>query len=76
MTRYSRPHRRITTVDILDRVLDRGLVIDSHSRVSMAGIDSLLTTDARDVVTSFDTHRRYTELPRPVARPRWRRPAP
>jgi gas vesicle structural protein len=41
-------------IDVLDRVLDKGIVIDSWVRVSLAGID-LMTMEARVVVASFET---------------------
>jgi gas vesicle structural protein len=40
--------------DVLDRVLDKGIVIDAWVRVSVVGID-LLTIDARIVVASSET---------------------
>ena len=42
-------------LDILDRVLDKGIVIDAWVRVSLMGID-LITIDARVVVASIDTY--------------------
>jgi len=47
-------------IDVLDRVLDKGIVIDSYVRVSLVGID-LLTVDTRVVVSSVDTFVRYSE---------------
>jgi hypothetical protein len=47
-------------IDVLDRVLDKGIVIDAWVRVSPVGID-LLTVDARMVVASIDTYLRYSE---------------
>lgn len=44
--------------DILERVLDKGIVIDASVRVSVAGID-LVTLDARVVVTSLETYLHY-----------------
>ncbi len=48
-------------VDILDRVLDKGIVIDAWVRVSLAGID-LLTVEARVVVASMETFLRYADV--------------
>ena len=58
-------------IDVLDRVLDKGIVIDAWVRVSAVGID-LITPDARVVVASIDTYLRYPEamgLPPPGAPP-------
>src|SRR5215470_12219842 len=58
-------------IDVLDRVLDKGIVIDAWVRVSLVGID-LITVEARIVVASIDTYLRYAEamgITAPVARP-------
>ncbi len=44
-----------TLIDVLDRVLDKGIVIDAWVRISVAGID-LLTIEARVVVASIETY--------------------
>lgn len=58
-------------IDVLDRVLDKGIVIDAWVRVSLVGID-LITVEARIVVASIDTYLKYSEvvgtLP-PISRP-------
>ncbi|MFF4083567.1 gas vesicle structural protein GvpA [Streptomyces sp. NPDC001777] len=46
--------------DILDLILDRGLVIDVFVRVSLVGIE-ILKIDARVVVASVDTYLRFAE---------------
>src|SRR5262245_2123421 len=46
--------------DVLDVILDKGLVIDAFVRVSLVGIE-LLTIDARIVIASVDTYLRYAE---------------
>src|SRR3954452_9583762 len=46
--------------DVLDLILDKGLVIDLYVRVSLVGIE-LLTIDARIVVPSVDTRLRFAE---------------
>lgn len=46
--------------DVLDVLLDKGLVIDAFVRVSLVGIE-LLTIDARIVVASVDTYLRFAE---------------
>ena len=58
-------------IDVLDRVLDKGIIIDAWLRVSLVGID-LITVEARVVVASIDTYLRYAEalgITTPVARP-------
>src|SRR3981189_2001178 len=47
-------------VDVLDVLLDKGLVIDVFLRVSLVGIE-LLTVDARIVIASVDTYLRFAE---------------
>jgi gas vesicle structural protein len=47
-------------IDVLDRVLDKGIVIDAWVRVSLVGID-LLTVEARIVVASIETYLKYSE---------------
>jgi hypothetical protein len=57
-------------IDVLDRVLDKGIVIDAWARVSLVGID-LITLEARVVVASIDTYLRYSDAVsgiEPVAR--------
>jgi hypothetical protein len=58
-------------IDVLDRVLDKGIVIDAWIRVSLVGID-LITVEARVVVASIDTYLKYSEAvsqAAPVSRP-------
>jgi gas vesicle structural protein len=58
-------------IDVLDRVLDKGIVIDAWVRVSLVGID-LITVEARIVVASIATYLRYAEamgITAPIARP-------
>src|ERR1700756_3755506 len=58
-------------IDVLDRVLDKGIVIDAWVRVSLVGID-LITVEARVVVASIDTYLKYSEavaLAAPASRP-------
>jgi gas vesicle structural protein len=60
-----------SVIDVLDHVLDKGIVIDAWVRVSLVGID-LITLEARVVVASIDTYRKHTgaisQLPS-IARP-------
>jgi len=53
-------------IDVLDRVLDKGIVIDAWVRVSLVGID-LITVEARVVVASIDTYLKYSEAVGSVA---------
>ena len=46
--------------DVLDVILDKGLVIDAYVRVSVIGIE-ILTVDARIVIASVDTYLRFAE---------------
>lgn len=46
--------------EVIDRILDKGVVIDIWARVSLVGIE-LLTIDARIVIASVDTWLRYAE---------------
>src|SRR5881394_1045334 len=46
--------------EVIDLILDKGLVIDVYLRVSLVGIE-LLTVDARIVVASVDTYLRFAE---------------
>jgi hypothetical protein len=46
--------------DVIETILDKGLVIDAYVRVSLVGIE-LLTIDARVVVASVDTYLRFAE---------------
>jgi hypothetical protein len=46
--------------DVIDTILDKGMVIDAYVRVSLVGIE-LLTVDARIVIASVDTYLRFAE---------------
>jgi hypothetical protein len=46
--------------DVIDVILDKGLVIDAYVRVSLIGIE-ILTIDARIVIASVDTYLRFAE---------------
>ena len=46
--------------DVIEVILDKGLVIDVYVRVSLVGIE-LLTIDARVVIASVDTYLRFAE---------------
>jgi len=51
---------RVSLIDVLDRVLDKGIVIDGWGRVAVAGID-LIEIDAWVVVASIHTYLNYAE---------------
>jgi hypothetical protein len=59
-TRGYAPSRGSSLVDVVDLILDKGLVIDAYVRVSVIGIE-LLVIDARVVVASVDTYLRFAE---------------
>jgi len=49
-----------TLIDVLDRVLDKGIVIDAWARMSVVGID-LMTVQMKVVVASIDTYLLYAD---------------
>ncbi|WP_373315426.1 gas vesicle structural protein GvpA [Planosporangium mesophilum] len=57
VTRAPRPSG---LADVLELILDKGIVIDAYVRVSLVGIE-LLTIDARIVIASVDTYLRFAE---------------
>ena len=46
--------------EVVDRILDKGVVVDAWVRVSLVGIE-LLAIEARVVVASVDTYLKYAE---------------
>jgi gas vesicle structural protein len=46
--------------DVIDLILDKGLVIDAYVRIAVIGIE-LITIDARIVIASVDTYLRFAE---------------
>ena len=46
--------------EVVDRILDKGIVIDAWVRVSLVGIE-ILAVEARVVVASVDTYLKYAE---------------
>jgi hypothetical protein len=56
----ARAPRPSSLADVLDLILDKGLVIDAYVRVAALGIE-VLTIDARIVVASVDTYLHYAE---------------
>jgi hypothetical protein len=51
--------------DVLERVLDKGIVIDAAVRISLAGLE-VLRIDAWVVVASFETYLRHDDLVRRI----------
>src|SRR5688500_1904669 len=60
MANVERTNSSSSIIDVLDRVLDKGIVIDAWVRLSLVGID-LLTVEARVVVASIDTYLKFSE---------------
>jgi hypothetical protein len=58
--RRSVPGQDGTLIDVLDRVLDKGIVISAWGRVSVVGLD-LVGFDMHMVVSSIETHLRYAD---------------
>jgi gas vesicle structural protein len=56
----NRAPRPSSLADVLDVVLDKGIVIDAYVRIALVGIE-LLTIDARIVIASVDTYLRFAE---------------
>ena len=56
---FERP-RPSGLADVIDIILDKGLVLDAYVRVSLVGIE-ILTVDARIVIASVDTYLRFAE---------------
>ncbi|WP_370518039.1 gas vesicle protein GvpJ [Micromonospora sp. MP36] len=59
-TGVNRAPRPSSLADVVDLILDKGIVIDAYVRVSLVGIE-LLTIDARVVIASVDTYLRFAE---------------
>jgi len=53
--------RGVSMIDLIDRVIDKGIVIDYWARVSILGIDLLTRIEARIIVASIDTYVQYAE---------------
>ena len=58
----------LSVIDVLDRVLDKGIVIDYWARISLVGLDLLTMIEARIVVASSETYVGYAG-PIKTARP-------
>jgi gas vesicle structural protein len=59
-SRYVQRSSSSGLADVLEVILDKGIVIDAYVRVSVLGIE-LLTVDARVVIASVDTYLRFAE---------------
>ena len=57
---YLERPRSSSLADVIDIILDKGIVIDAYVRVSLVGIE-VLTVDARIVIASVDTYLRFAE---------------
>jgi gas vesicle structural protein len=59
---------RVSAIDVIDRVMDKGIVIEYEAHVSMLGIDLWTTIEAHVVMASIDTFIRYTPALRKAGR--------
>jgi len=50
----------ISLAEVVDRILDKGIVIDAWAKVSLVGIE-LLSIEARVVIASVETYLKYAE---------------
>lgn len=62
MTSAGQVDRTPSLVEVLDRVLDRGIVIDAHARVSLMAIH-VIDVEARIVVASVETYLEHGDAP-------------
>ncbi|NOK04101.1 MULTISPECIES: gas vesicle protein GvpJ [Myxococcus] len=49
-----------STADVIDRILDKGIVVDAWVKVSLVGIE-VLTIEARVVIASIETYLKYAD---------------
>lgn len=71
MARVAKAMDSSSLAEVVDRILDRGIVIDAWVRVSLVGIE-LLSIEARVVIASVETYLKYAEaigLTAPAASP-------
>jgi hypothetical protein len=59
---------RISAVDVIDRILDKGIVVEYEARVSILGVDLCTTIEARVVMASIDTFSRHASALRQTRR--------
>ncbi|MEK7671183.1 MAG: gas vesicle structural protein GvpA [Bacteroidota bacterium] len=60
MARVQKTNDSSSLAEVVDRILDKGIVIDAWVRVSLVGIE-LLSVEARIVVASVETFLKYAE---------------
>lgn len=60
MAKVANSTQSSSLAEVVDRILDKGIVIDVWAKVSLVGIE-LLTIEARVVVASVDTYLKYAE---------------
>lgn len=60
MARVQKSNDSSSLAEVVDRILDKGIVIDAWARVSLVGIE-LLAIEARVVVASVETFLKYAE---------------
>ncbi len=60
MARLQKATNSSSLAEVVDRILDKGIVIDAWVKVSLVGIE-LITIEARVVVASVETYLKYAE---------------
>ena len=60
MARVQKSNDSSSLAEVVDRILDKGVVIDAWVKVSLVGIE-LITIEARVVVASVETYLKYAE---------------
>ncbi len=60
MARVMKSTNSSSLAEVVDRILDKGIVIDAWIKVSLVGIE-LITIEARVVVASVETYLKYAE---------------
>ena len=59
---------RISAIDVIDRILDKGVVIEHEARISLLGVDLCTTVETRVLITSIDTFVHYAPAVRKTGR--------
>jgi hypothetical protein len=60
MAKVSKSMDSSSLAEVVDRILDKGIVVDAWTRVSLVGIE-LLSIEARVVIASVETYLKYAE---------------
>jgi 4-hydroxy-3-methylbut-2-enyl diphosphate reductase IspH len=60
MAKISKSTDSSSLAEVVDRILDKGIVIDAWAKVSLVGIE-LLSIEARVVIASVETYLKYAE---------------